>query len=460
MLQPTYNPFLVVSSFVVAVLASYTALCMTPRMRTSHDRIRVKWLVGAALAQGIGIWGMHFTGLLAFNLPVPIAYDVRLVGLSIAISCVGALMALVLASRPQLESSFLVAGGLAIGVAIAGLHYMLTEAMRLAATVDHQSALVALSIVVACGCGIGGLASARRHRTDDSGRSGWRLAVAGLVLGIALAAHHYTAMAGTSFLPSPPQSIDPSSVVISAPALPGVVVVVTLGILALALLSARHDRRTRERVTLSQRFLGAEESERRRIGQLVDEDLGQLLAELRTNLQRLSSAGVPGAATAENIELLDEALERVRALSVELRPAILDQLGLSAAVAWYAKRQAERAGYRVVIDDTLTPTRLPAEIETASFRIFEQALANIERHAEARTVHIVLRKKADRFELWVTDDGVGFDVAQARARARAGGSLGLLHMAELATLADGQLTVVSSPGRSSTVISSFRINSK
>jgi signal transduction histidine kinase len=156
--------------------------------------------------------------------------------------------------------------------------------------------------------------------------------------------------------------------------------------------------------------------------------------------------------------LVDESLSRVRELSGELRPTVLDDLGLGEAVEWFATRQAERARYAVVVEKTLGGSRLPEALETAAFRIAQQALTNIARHAQAKTVHIEMSRDSQAIEMVIRDDGVGFDVAAATARARAGESLGLVDMAEIAEMVGGDLSITSVLGRGSTVRARFPSN--
>lgn len=211
---------------------------------------------------------------------------------------------------------------------------------------------------------------------------------------------------------------------------------------------------------VSRRLLAAQETERRRIARVLHEDVGQLLTALRMNLQRLTRQdGGEGSVVGDSIGLVDETLTHVRALSVELRPTVLDDLGLGEAVAWYANRQAERAGYAVVVEQALGAGRLPEAIETAGFRIVQQALTNIARHARAKSVRVVLRRDVRTVEITVVDDGIGFDVGNARARSQAGDSLGLVHMNELAYLAGGILTLTSSEARGTTVRVQFPVDS-
>jgi len=209
---------------------------------------------------------------------------------------------------------------------------------------------------------------------------------------------------------------------------------------------------------VSRRLLAAQETERRRIARVLHENVGQLLTALRLNLQRTAPDRGDGAIIKDSIGLVDETLKHVRDLSVELRPVVLDDLGLADAVSWYANRQAERAGYDVVVDQELGEGRLPEPIETAGFRIVQQALTNIARHADAKHVRINLCRQPGRVELSVADDGIGFDVRDARTRSQAGESLGLVDMTELAHMAGGVLTVSSAQGKGSTVRVQFPLD--
>ena len=233
---------------------------------------------------------------------------------------------------------------------------------------------------------------------------------------------------------------------------------------ALAELRAAEIERMNEglrHVLVSRRLLTAEEIERRRIAGVLHEDVGQLLTAVRLNLQRLTLAdgGANDHVVRDSIGLIDETLTRVRELSGELRPTVLDDLGLGEAVEWYASRQAARAGYAVVVDERLGEGRLPGPVETAGFRIMQQALTNIARHAQAKNVRIELHRDPRSVELAIIDDGIGFDAGDARVRAHAGESLGLVHMLELAYMAGGILVITSARGSGTTVRVSFPLDS-
>jgi signal transduction histidine kinase len=459
-LPESYDLLLVALSYLVSFAGSYTALSMVARLSTPGGRLRVPWLLGAAFAQGTAIWSMHFAGMLALDLSIPIAYYVALVALSLVIAGTGSLLALFLTQRKQLDRRAMIAGGIFIGAGIVGLHYINMAAMRMPALTRYSPVLVLASILVAVVFGLLSLMIGRRYQHDDPRRSVFGQLLAAAIMGVAITGMHYTGIEAASFyaVTEPPHQL--AGPALPASVLPKAVLLSTLVILAAALASAAFDRRISARASVSRRLLAAQESERRRIARVLHDDVGQLLTAVRLNLQRHApSERRERAIIGETIELVDEALIRVRALSVELRPSVLDDLGLGDAVAWYATRQAERAGYDIVVDQALGDERLPEEIETAGFRIIQQALTNIARHAEAKHVRIRLWRDEQAVELTVDDDGVGFDVRDAQKRAQAGESLGLVDMAEQAGLAGGSLAVVSGQQRGSTVRVRFPMDS-
>jgi signal transduction histidine kinase len=408
-------------------------------------------LIGGALAQGNGIWSMHFIGMLALHLPVPIGYDLGIVSASVVVALVGSLIALYLTQRPVLSRSAWTGGTAAIGAAIAGLHYMDMAAMRMAADPIYNSPLVIASIMIAALFGFLGLFLSRRYQRDDPRRTpGWQW-LSALLMSVAIVGQHYTAMAAVDFAPAP--AIEPATMglIIPSSKLPVGILASTLVILAVALTSAAIDRRRAARAALSQRFIMAQERERRLIAQILHEDVGQLLTALRLNLQHLGGQGAQSGVVTESITLVDNALSRVRDLSVVLRPSVLDDMGLAAAVNWYANREASRAGLGVTVQTELEADRVPEEVETAAFRILQQALTNVVRHAHASNVRVALSRTDREQVLEVTDDGVGFDVLRARVNARAGESLGLLSMFEMAWLSHGLLTIDSAAGGGTTV---------
>ncbi len=456
MLPESYDPVLVALSYVVAVAGSYTALSLAARLTAPTGRLRISWLLGGTLAQATGIWSMHFTGMLALSLPVSIAFDAPLAAVSFAIAAAGALFALTLTHTKRLAPWRLVIAGIFIGAGIAGLHYTDMAAMRMAARAHHDPIWLGVSIAIAIFFGILSLWLARSYRQDYPRRPFWRKLGAALIMGLAIVGQHYSAMAGVDFSPGP-DTRPLSEWLLGARYLPQTVLIATLVILALTLASGWVDRRTAARAAVAGRMLAGRENERRGIARVLHDDVGQLLTALRLNLQRLHPLQGEAAIVGDSVALVDDALARVRTLSLELRPGLLDDVGLAAAVTWYANREAERAGYAVKVVENLGRQHLDEAVETAAFRIVQQALTNVARHANAKNVRISMRLAPRLLDLAISDDGVGFTVGAAKIRAEAGESFGLLDMNEMATLAGAIYSVTSGPGKGSTVHVRFHL---
>jgi signal transduction histidine kinase len=136
---------------------------------------------------------------------------------------------------------------------------------------------------------------------------------------------------------------------------------------------------------------------------------------------------------------------------LDLRPSILDDLGLEPALRWYTDRQAALVELKVKFHADKLAQRLDPMIETECFRVAQEALTNVVRHAQAKVVTVELRKEAGQLHLRVRDDGIGFNVAAVREKAVRGASLGLLSMEERALLAGGELEFISIPGQGTEV---------
>lgn len=211
--------------------------------------------------------------------------------------------------------------------------------------------------------------------------------------------------------------------------------------------------------SLSQRLLEVQELERRTIAGELHDEIGQALTFVKMSLQALHlnvDATTAGERTGESIAIVERALEQVRNLSLDLRPSLLDDLGLVATLRWYVARQARAASFAIHFSADEPAGRLTSVLETVCFRIAQEALTNIIRHAQASEVWVQLRCGAELC-LTIRDDGVGFEPERAEARASHGQSLGLLGMRERASLSGGRLSVVSTPGRGTTVAASFPI---
>ncbi|MGB3199954.1 MAG: sensor histidine kinase, partial [Nodosilinea sp.] len=207
----------------------------------------------------------------------------------------------------------------------------------------------------------------------------------------------------------------------------------------------------RERLqALSNRMLETQETERRLLAHELHDEIGQALTAVKLNLHRLErTAEIPAGnpVLTDCLRVTETALQQVRNLSLNLRPSMLDDLGLLPALRWYIHRHQERTGLAetLVCKDSLSP--LPASLETACFRIVQEALTNIARHAQATAVTVTLTTTADTLELSIQDDGIGFDMQTVNQAIMQGSSLGLLGMQERASLVGGQVTITSEPGQ-------------
>jgi signal transduction histidine kinase len=153
----------------------------------------------------------------------------------------------------------------------------------------------------------------------------------------------------------------------------------------------------------------------------------------------------------ESLVVVERVLEQVHDISLNLRPSILDDLGLEPALRWYTERQAALVGLRVEFHADRLEQRLDPMIETECFRVAQEALTNVVRHAQAKAVTVELRQKDGQLQLRVRDDGIGFDVVAVREKAVLGASLGLLSMEERTALAGGGLEFNSIPGHGTEV---------
>ena len=206
-LLQTYDAWLVTVSILVAVLASYAALDLSARISAApRGWSRAGWILGGAIAMGCGIWSMHFIAMLALRLPVPIRYDVTLTVLSLLVAIVAAGLALLLAGRASMSAAVVAAGGICMGVAIAGMHYTGMAAMVSPIAVHYHPGLWWLSIAIAVAASCAALVLAFRFK-HHGGLWVAPRAAAAAIMGAAISGMHYTGMAAAHFTRGPEATV-------------------------------------------------------------------------------------------------------------------------------------------------------------------------------------------------------------------------------------------------------------
>lgn len=198
---------------------------------------------------------------------------------------------------------------------------------------------------------------------------------------------------------------------------------------------------------LSSRLFEAQEDTRREIARELHDEIGQMFTAVKVNLQALRQAPLSerAAKLADSIGIVDQAISGVRRLSLDLRPPILDDLGLTAALRWHLDHESRRVGYAAKLSTNLDHERFPPQLEIACFRVAQEALTNVARHAHASHVAVALRLESATLSLTIRDDGGGFDAPAAWRKARAASSLGLIGMKERVELLGGAFEILSAP---------------
>jgi PAS domain S-box-containing protein len=203
---------------------------------------------------------------------------------------------------------------------------------------------------------------------------------------------------------------------------------------------------------LAARVVQAQEEERRRIARELHDEVGQLLTGAKLS-QEMLVTDLPAELAElreralENVGLIDETMDVVRRLSLDLRPAALDELGLSAALEWHIERYQHQTGIQVTFHETSLPRQLPDPQATAVYRIVQEALTNVARHASARSAVVKVVCDDQSLRVQVTDDGCGFDATTTLRTGPAEGHFGLMGLQERATLLSGQAHIESRPGQ-------------
>ncbi|MGA7926289.1 MAG: PAS domain S-box protein, partial [Candidatus Sulfotelmatobacter sp.] len=247
-LTGSYDYTEVARSVLIAIFASYAALDLAGRVTAARGRVRLAWLSGGAIAMGTGIWAMHFKGMLAFHLPVPVEYHWPTVLASLLVAVLVSAVALYVSSRHKMDPVEAFTGSVCMGAGIAGMHYIGMAAMRLPAIARYSPLLVTCSILLAISFSLVALCMAFGLREETRWSVPRRLGSA-TVMGVAVSAMHYTGMAAATFIPASPPDLA-HAVSIPPAGNSGVVLVAFIVLVAAATTSSVDRRRSEDRLRL------------------------------------------------------------------------------------------------------------------------------------------------------------------------------------------------------------------
>ena len=497
MLTGYYEPPLVLISILVAIVASYSALSLAGRVTEATGGSRFAWTLGGAIAMGSGIWAMHFVGMLAFRLPIPVAYDIPITLVSLVLPIGASGLALWQVSRTNLGPVRLGVSAVIMGVGINAMHYTGMAAMRMQPGIVYDPLLFALSVLIAVGASALALWIAFRLRRSTPDVWVPRIGAA-VVMGFAIVGMHYTGMAAANF---PADSVCMAARVgVHRDSLATLVVLATFCVLGLALIASVFDARleANARILAMSQATAAERQqllereriardEAERLSALKDEFLATLSHELRTPLNAILGwagmlqRGVKDEATLkralETIErnaraqgkLIDDLLDMSRIISgtVRLDVQTVDPSRIIEAALGTVHPAAAAKMIALRADLGRGPGTLPLEVRADPGRL-QQVLWNLLANAVKFTpsggsVQVLLGRDGNDAVIRVIDSGIGiapdflpyvFDRFRQQdasiSRQHGGLGLGLSIARQLVELHGGTITVDSAGAHTGT----------
>jgi len=468
-----YHHWLVLVSLLVAILASYTALTLALRIRVAGRSAAPAWLLGGGFAMGVGIWSMHFVGMLALSLPIEIGYDLTTTLLSLAIAIVVSTFALHIASRDRVDSVALAIAGIAMGIGICAMHYVGMAAIQITPAIQYHHGWVTVSFAVAIAASFGALGVAFTTREGRWRR--YRTAAGAVGMGVAISGMHYVGMFAARF-PIGAQSVGTPAV--DKGWLAGSVTTMTLFVLFATLLLSYLESRAAARAARIQASLAeAQETSRAK-----DEFLAMLGHELRNPLASISNAvHLLGRSPPQGTEFLF-AQDVIARQSSHLARIVEDLLDVSRAISGKISLERLPLDLHVAVEQALHALRAAGKtadrrvecqgvavwVEADQTRV-EQVVSNLVSNAVQHTKprgRIDLRVAAENGQalLTVSDDGAGmsaetatrafelfYQAPQDPDRKRGGLGIGLTLTRQIVELHGGTIGLASDgPGRGTT----------
>ena len=482
LLHGSHTTPLVALSFLIAICASYTALTLAGRVAVARGKSRLAWLLGGSVAMGSGIWSMHFVAMLAFHLPIDIAYDVPLVTASWLAAVGASAFALFVASRSQVGWLRMAGAGACLGLAVVTMHYTGMAAVRVAAQLTYDPFLVGVSVVIAVVAATVALILFRWLGTDHSRRGRSLRAAAAVVMGVAIAGMHYTAMAAAQFTDVGLTAIELNGMTIGTKGLAVPVVMGALVILTLTVVGTITDHWVRMQLANLEELRKAREAAEA-ASRAKSEFLSRMSHELRTPLNAILGFGQLlelETTTVGQKESVDHVLKAGQHL-LHLINEVLDITGIESGKLHLSAepvRVVEAVGETL---DLMGPLASHRKIELSADRAamrecwvqadrqrLKQILLNLVANAvkynrTGGTVRVSIERAASgRVRLIVADTGIGipaerlprmftaFDRLGAEQTDVEGTGLGLALAKRLIEAMDGTIGVTSELGIGST----------
>jgi NO-binding membrane sensor protein with MHYT domain len=436
-----FDPTLVIVSILVAIFASYTSLSLADRVRSSRGLAAYLWTAGGALAMGTGIWAMHFIGMLAFRLPIPLGYDFGITALSLLLPVAVSGLALWQLRERTVPGIRLAASALLLGLGTAGMHYTGMAAMRMDPGIRYDPFALALSVLIAIAAAAGALWIAYRLRLRTP-RASLIQGAAAVVMGLAIAGMHYTGMAAAHF---------PAGAICGAAAggvdhttLALAVTLGTAGILTIALIVSVYDARLEARTHILAASLATAEERRAqfqhehearlalaRLHEQKDEFLATLSHELRTPLNSVlgwSQLLQQGDKDSGTMQRGLAAIERNARAQARMIDELLDMSAIVAGKVEVMAVPTWPADFINAAVETIRPVALAAGVELtlqldrsagpvcADTARMQQVMGNVLANAVKFTpagghVVVTLSRTAEGVAIRVADSGVGIDPA-------------------------------------------------